>query len=347
MAFNVTLTGAPQQPPASSGTADMDISAVLARGFVYSNTPQKGGASLDAMANVSYSNTTSVRFAVNGTGPNATLSLTLPDFYMSFLGETQGVNPPGKPFAGPWTGTLLMVFQGNVTLSGALGCPLNCGAWGRCRMVGSSAACECECGWEVSNTTGACDRPQGSCPAFTSDLLTGGTRNFTLVTLTGGAGAGGDSSSALGQGGTCATGYGYDMVSKTCSKCPPGFSGAGCKACLADDSCRGTTPGAPNAICASGLAYAARTTAKHYACRPSSDDIVQVGGGEGGRGAWGEGVCVTQVTQQRDAAKIGGCMKHLMTAHGNRRLVAQMAFGCRHVHHVVFPMACPPPPFLP
>lgn len=60
--------------------------------------------------------------------------------------------------------------NGTLAMSGRLDCPRYCGDYGRCVSTrNGTAACECQCGWASSPTTGACEVPKGSCPLFASD----------------------------------------------------------------------------------------------------------------------------------------------------------------------------------
>lgn len=132
-----------------------------------------------------------------------------------------------------------------------MGCPVDCGSFGRCVAANSSSAaprarrgyaCECECGWAVDGATGRCDVPAGTCPLFPAGggaaamlMLEGG--NGSRSVGGGDACAGGDAVAATG--GSCPAKYGFDIASKTCKRCEAeGWGGVGCRQCTTDDACK-------------------------------------------------------------------------------------------------------------
>jgi hypothetical protein len=155
---------------------------------------------------------------------------------------------------------------GPLTLTGIVNCPVDCGSHGRCvalsnatatpaaRSSSSSSsgfACECECGWAADPATGRCEAPGDTCPLFPSGFLlpngsvsagSSAASASRLFVAGGGGRAGGDacpdSGAVAATGGSCPATYGFDYVSKTCTRCQPGWGGAGCRQCVTDDACR-------------------------------------------------------------------------------------------------------------
>jgi hypothetical protein len=234
LAFNLTLQGQPGAPLGSS--ANFKTIANIHSGYVFSNTSQTGGPNLQAMERANYTGTMPATFNVSAARDDPMLTVTLPEFLLTFVGQTKGFNSltdQTNPFYGEWSGALTFNVSGTAQFKGPLNCTLPCGPYGRCITVNSKQACECECGWSVSNTTGTCSVPKDSCPLFESG---NGTTQVTVVQ--GGGGGAGGGTTGLASAGSCPTGYGFQMRGKTCNKCAQGMTGPGCNTCLTDDACR-------------------------------------------------------------------------------------------------------------
>lgn len=132
---------------------------------------------------------------------------------------------------------------------------MDCGPYGRCILLNATSrstaaaaggsgsspyACECECGYTADPATGRCNVAQGFCPLFSSS---GSGGNIVLLgnasrgsDAAGSSCSGGDSVAATA--GTCPAKYGFDVFTKTCSRCEDGWGGPACKLCATDDACK-------------------------------------------------------------------------------------------------------------
>jgi hypothetical protein len=251
LSLNVTLTS---KPGATAATVPLTVAAVIADGHVFSDTVMTGGPQLQQMANERSSSAATASLSVTtppaqpGAKPTSYLNVTIPDFNVTFVSKTTG-SVGGRP----WNGSLTFTLAGTVQLSGVLGCPRDCGAYGRCVAVGSSAAtgsaaaaaagnssyaCECECGWAVDPASGRCELASGTCPIYRSSS---GTRSLSLIDSSGtnSSGCSSDSTAVMAQDGACPANYGFDVFTKTCNKCDaPDWSGPNCKLCTADKACQ-------------------------------------------------------------------------------------------------------------
>jgi hypothetical protein len=249
LSLNVTLTS---KPGATAAALPLTVAAVIADGYVFSDTVMTGGPQLQQMAPERSSSAATASLSVTPPPPGqqqgAFLNITIPDFNVTFVGKTAG-NVGGRP----WNGSLTFSLAGPVQLSGLLGCPRDCGPYGRCvtvnnstAAIGSAAAaangsyaCECECGWAVDPASGRCELASGTCPIYRSSS---GTRSLSLIDSSNAnsSGCSSDSSSAvMAQGGACPANYGFDVFTKTCSKCDAlDWSGPNCKLCTSDKACQ-------------------------------------------------------------------------------------------------------------
>jgi hypothetical protein len=249
LSLNVTLTS---KPGATAAALPLTVAATIADGYVFSDTVMTGGPQLQQMASERSNSAATASLSVTtqpsqqqGAKSTPYLNITIPDFNVTFVGKTAG-SVGGRP----WNGSLTFSLAGPVQLSGLLGCPRDCGPYGRCVAVGSagaaaaaagnsSYACECECGWAVDPASGRCELASGTCPIYRSSR---GTRSLSLIDSSGAnsSGCSSDSSSAvMAQGGACPANYGFDVFTKTCSKCDaPDWSGPNCKLCTSDKACQ-------------------------------------------------------------------------------------------------------------
>jgi hypothetical protein len=252
LSLNVTLTS---NPGATAAALPLTVAAMIADGHVFSDTVMTGGPQLQQMANERSTSSATASLSVTtppgqaGAKSTAYLNVTIPDFNVKFVTKTTG-SVGGRP----WSGSLTFTLAGKVQLSGVLGCPRDCGAYGRCVAVSSSTAannaaaaaaagnssyaCECECGWAVDPASGRCELASGTCPIYRSSS---GTRSLSLIDSSGAnsSGSGCDSTAVMAQGGACPANYGFDVFTKTCSKCDaPDWSGPNCKLCTADKACQ-------------------------------------------------------------------------------------------------------------
>jgi hypothetical protein len=260
LAFNLTITAAAPAPAArsSTGAIPVTVSSHILEGYVYSNSPLTGGAQLQPIADNIISTTkgtAELSLQKNDIG-SSILTLTVPDFSMNFLSETAGI-VSGKA----WNGSLKYSFSGPLTLSGIVNCPKDCGNFGRCvasnssssskrnettaaaaAAVSSTYACECECGWAVSSKTGRCDIPAGTCPVYTGAAaalpLMNGSSSRASSKESNQQAACSDGGVVAATAGQCPNHYGFDVFTKTCSRCSEGFGGPGCRLCTTDAACQ-------------------------------------------------------------------------------------------------------------
>uniref|UniRef100_A0A383V3X3 ABC transporter domain-containing protein n=1 Tax=Tetradesmus obliquus TaxID=3088 RepID=A0A383V3X3_TETOB len=292
LSLNVTLTS---KPGSAAAALPLTVAATIADGYVFSDTVMTGGPQLQQMAPERSSTTATASLAVT-TSPTgqpgakqastSSLNITIPDFKVQFVGKTAG-SVGGRP----WNGTLTFSLAGPVQLSGLLGCPRDCGPYGRCVAVsnatvatGSAAAaagnvsyaCECECGWAVDPASGKCELASGTCPIYRSSS---GSRSLSLIDSSGNSSSGCSSDGStpvMAQGGACPANYGFDVFSKTCSKCDaPDWSGPNCKLCTSDKACQAKLSKS-NAICTTGLLWNERSREKSYACTLSDPGIARL-----------------------------------------------------------------------
>lgn len=241
LALNLTISGS-----AASGSANpvkLGVNAAITDGYVFSDTVLTGGPQLQHLSGIPPSASSSnANFAITKQGTSNHLSITLPNFNISFVGKTSGVMS-GKP----WSGSLAFSFSGPFKMSGVLGCPKDCGNFGRCVASNASTAaadsssqyaCECECGWTVDPTTGRCEIPAGTCPIYSSEASTSISAASLTATKAGESCQGGDASAVMAANGVCPNSFGYEVMSKTCQKCDTDWSGTGCKQCSTDNACR-------------------------------------------------------------------------------------------------------------
>jgi hypothetical protein len=79
----------------------------------------------------------------------------------------------------------------------------------------------------------------GFCPLFSSS--SGSSGNVVLLngSSKGDAAAGGcTGDSVAATAGTCPAHYGFDIFTKSCTKCEDGWGGPACKQCSTDDACK-------------------------------------------------------------------------------------------------------------
>jgi len=144
---------------------------------------------------------------------------------------------------------------GALYLSGLVNCPVDCGDFGRCVALNSSSSsssssaagqfgCECECGYSPDPSTGRCEVANGTCPLFGSSS-SGSSVVLLSNTSRSGGGSSSDGSGCSGGGdavaataGTCPAKYGFDVFSKTCTRCEDGWGGPSCKLCATDEACK-------------------------------------------------------------------------------------------------------------
>lgn len=238
LALNVTLSG-----NAASGAANpvkLGVNATITDGYAFSDTILTGGPQLQRFVGVPPSvSSSNANLAIIKQGSTNSLSITLSNFNVSFVGKTSGVMG-GKP----WTGSLIFSFSGPLTMTGMLGCPKDCGDFGRCIAANNSStatnstseySCECQCGWAADPATGRCEVPAGTCPIYTGDSTTGAALTATRAAE---SCPGGDASAVMAANGVCPNSYGYDVMSKACQKCDTDWTGTGCKQCTTDSACR-------------------------------------------------------------------------------------------------------------
>eukprot|EP00878_Enallax_costatus_P017086 GHUV01017939.1.p1 GENE.GHUV01017939.1~~GHUV01017939.1.p1 ORF type:complete len:398 (+),score=66.01 GHUV01017939.1:141-1334(+) len=243
LALNLSISGS-----AASGAANpvkLGVNATITDGYVFSDTVLTGGPQLQQLTGIPPSASSSnANFGIVKQGSSSYLSITLPNFNISFVGKTSGVMG-GKP----WSGSLSFSFSGPLKMSGILGCPKDCGNFGRCVASNASTAtpaanssseygCECECGWTVDPTTGRCEVPAGTCPIYSSEAGASNSAAALTATKAGESCSGGNSASLMAANGVCPNSFGYDVMSKTCQKCDTDWSGTGCKQCTTDNACR-------------------------------------------------------------------------------------------------------------
>jgi hypothetical protein len=137
---------------------------------------------------------------------------------------------------------------------------MDCGDYGRCIVLNGTRAlpataaaaaaaagqyaCECECGYTADPATGRCDVAQGFCPLYGSSSGSGNIVLLSNTSRSAGSDSGGSSSSCTGSdsvasaAGTCPPKYGFDVFTKTCSRCDDGWGGPACKQCSTDEACK-------------------------------------------------------------------------------------------------------------
>lgn len=128
--LNMTLTSraGPARPVLQDSPFRMGINANITHGYVYSNSPLTGGASLQPLAannSISTSRallnlTRPAGAAARGASSAQQLNLVLPEFKLTFNSQSSGVGVGGRP----WTGSLTF------SLTGARGCV----CWGWCAL---------------------------------------------------------------------------------------------------------------------------------------------------------------------------------------------------------------------
>lgn len=238
LALNLSLSGSP-----ASGAANpvkLGVNATITEGYVFSDTVLTGGPQLQQLTGVPPSiSSSNAALAISKQGSSNILSITLPNFNISFLGKTSGMMG-GKP----WSGSLSFSFSGPLEMSGILGCPKDCGDFGRCIAAtnistatnsSSQYSCECECGWAADPATGRCEVPAGTCPVYSSES----SKSVALTAARAGESCpGGDASAVMAANGVCPNNYGYDVMNKACQKCDTDWAGTGCKQCTTDNACK-------------------------------------------------------------------------------------------------------------
>lgn len=132
--LNLTLTSRGPAPASQDSPFRMGINANITHGYVYSNSPLTGGASLQPLAaNNSISTSRALLNLTRPAGAAAAaarassaqqLNLVLPEFKLTFNSQSSGVGAGGRP----WTGSLTFSLTGAGSCVLGL-CVLTPGVW--------------------------------------------------------------------------------------------------------------------------------------------------------------------------------------------------------------------------